>query len=761
VERFPFGLAPVDGSLPAVLPATLAVEAAADENAAAITLSPDLNEAVVTIDQPYELPDGAVVTLQQTTIYRRGNERWLLAPPTAEFWGQWQSAAGPYLTLLFPQRDAEIAQTLVADLNEDIERACTTLADLDCSLDLHLSIRLDDDPATLASLGVTLGALERARESEDILELPTPTLVGLPVGDDAETRGAAYDVLRRGYARHVLAAVIAEATGWECCDDRLLFQVLLEYQLGQLGLLDRPVGAAEYRQVLEAQMRLSDVGRILSRQEDDPGGETPWQARVAVDFLVNAVPDVSVARMQRLITRTSSFNRFLASVWPNSAAGETPPADPETAWWPYAYERSAVAASDEAPVPSPDGDLYLACTSVGATQRPEPSLLFRYLPDEGRWHELYRLDGFIWMTGLRNPDALLLQEFALESEAWQTSLWREGRRTMLFPASTGNYAFSFGQTDPSGEKLVNYAIEPDDGPMMASLVDLGDCDGRCAEEPLPAQPTWSPSGRSILYTGYDAGFPTMLLATSDSRYTLIDSSDSDNDQPLRLAVDGSDELQPVGEGYAPFWLDEATYGYVRHTAGDEPGLSGNTEVVLASLDEPRLQVLISAEELAHLLPEDNRIRRLTIGYVAVHPAQPNTLFIVGLEDLEYRAFVFRYDLTTRVPELRAQLLYGLNHSLSFSPDGRYLVLTGQDRDDATGDDHGALLLHDIAANRTTPFLTRLPFFLASAVYDWSPDGRWLALAMDDNLVALVAPDEGQVEMLPHTAGACTSVAWLE
>ena len=102
-----------------------------------------------------------------------------------------------------------------------------------------------------------------------------------------------------------------------------------------------------------------------------------------------------------------------------------------------------------------------------------------------------------------------------------------------------------------------------------------------------------------------------------------------------------------------------------------------------------------------------------------------------------------------------------HHSQSSSPRGRYLVLTGYGRRSAApGDMSGQLLLHDVAENRTYPFMTLLPFFLPSVVYDWSDDGRLLAMAFEDNLIGIIAPDERSVELLSHGYGNCTSVAWL-
>lgn len=76
-------------------------------------------------------------------------------------------------------------------------------------------------------------------------------------------------------------------------------------------------------------------------------------------------------------------------------------------------------------------------------------------------------------------------------------------------------------------------------------------------------------------------------------------------------------------------------------------------------------------------------------------------------------------------------------------------------------DNGAvLLLHDIAENKTFPFITRLPFFLSSVMYDWTEDSQQMAMVMDNNLIGVIEPDNGLVQVLPHNFGACTSVAWL-
>ena len=86
-DRAPFGLTPAEGSLPVILDPP-DEEAAAGESVADIAFSPDLNEAIVTVNQPFR-QEGTTETivLQQTAVFRRGDSRWLLAPPLEEFWG--------------------------------------------------------------------------------------------------------------------------------------------------------------------------------------------------------------------------------------------------------------------------------------------------------------------------------------------------------------------------------------------------------------------------------------------------------------------------------------------------------------------------------------------------------------------------------------------------------------------------------------------------------------------------------------------------
>ena len=763
-DRAPFGLSPVEGSLPAILPAP-DEEPDAAAHPADIVLSPDFSEAVVTVDQPYTTGDGQTVVLQQTTVFRRGDRRWLMAPPlnVDEFWGEWQTVEGDRLSLIYPQRDADVAIRLADDFDAAIARMCAMLEEIDCSADFYLTVRLDTDPQALADLSTPLGGLRRARTTANILELPAPSLVGLPAGD-AMQQEAGYAALRDGYARHVLGAAIAQAVGWDCCEAAVYFALLLDYQFSQLGLAEAwPVGAADYRRVLDERTTLAGLGSLMSDESpavvDD---DSLWRTRVAIDFLLHSGGGRPAAELQRRLDRARGFNQFARWVLDSAGDGRPVPDDVTQAFWLYALQRAAEAETEAQPI-APDETLYLVCTAPGESEAPETSRLLRYEPAADAWTELYELEGFIWMTPLPGREQMLLQEFALASEAWRTRVWRDGDISTVFvsDANTGESAVSMGQTDPTGTQLLVYTFDPDEGDTRVLMVDLRTCVGNCAATRLAGIPYWSPNSGRALYSGDGRTYPTPLLLVN-GRTVLLDSSEPFVQRPIAIGsgyAEDAASLIDVGVGYSPFWLDDETFGFIRRVNEADTDRADELEIVLATVDDLTPQTILLGSDLEQFLP-DEQPRRMSLAYVTTNPQWPDKLFIVARDSLNDEAFVFLYDIATGRPELRLTLPADFNHSLGFSPDGRYLVLTGTGYQPNDPDSNLApMLLHDIAANRTFPLLARLPYFLPSVVYDWTPDGL-LAVALDENLIGLIDPDRGGVRLLGHNQGACTSVAWL-
>lgn len=766
IDRSPFGLIPTEGSLPVIIPPS-GVETPEGAQTAEIEFSPDLNEAVLTVDHPYRRDTtGETVVLQQTTVFRRGDFRWLLAPPLEEFWGDWVTNEGEYLSLIYPRRDAAIAQRLAQDLDKEIARLCATLEEIECSADLHLTVRLATEPVTLTSLAEPLGAIRRAREREDILELPTPTLIGLPVDDDPQLAEEGYQALIDGYARHVFSAVIAQAVGWHCCEDILVFNYLVDYQLSQLGVMNWPINADDHQRVLDARPRLSTIssyirGRVPLQLSD----QRMWELRAAVDFLVNGIPGTSPAGLERDLDDTSNFNQFLdRAVGASGKDDTTIPDDLDIAWWLYAF-RNAGYSTDEPP-PLPVGEsLFMTCTVTESDRSSDISTLLRYSPDEGRWEELYSAQGYFWSSAMPDPGTLLLQEFSTETESWQTKIWYHDEPVPVHMLDDNRFAMAYGGSDKQGQRTVVYAYTPKTGAIRSFLIDPAECDDDCAATELPGLPFWSPDGQWAIYAGDNRSSPQTSFMIANERHVVLRPNGDYDEMSLTLGPEGAEPDSPklvsIGRGRSPFWLDDQTFGYIRRamTGGllDRVG----EEIVIATIDDHNPEIVLTSADILDFLPEDLPAQRLSLSYVVTHPNYPSRLFIVAQDAAAQRVYAVTYDLNERLSDILLELPANANHSLGFSPDGRYLVMVGQDRRATIPDNNsGVLLVHDFAENRTIPFLARLPFFLPSVIYDWNADGRWLAVSMADGLVGLIAPDSDYVKLLPHEYGACNSVAWL-
>ncbi|MDX1613884.1 MAG: hypothetical protein R3300_06200, partial [Candidatus Promineifilaceae bacterium] len=138
-----------------------------------ISLAPNLISAEVTADYRYlGAGDGHdAIILRQMRIYRRSGDRWLLSPPTADYWGGVGAVGGRYITVQYPMRDAELAERLAADLEGAIAGSCAQLAGLDCPEAVHSTLTLSTDPDVLLRSAEPTYRLEQREE----LLLPTPT----------------------------------------------------------------------------------------------------------------------------------------------------------------------------------------------------------------------------------------------------------------------------------------------------------------------------------------------------------------------------------------------------------------------------------------------------------------------------------------------------------------------------------------------------------------------------------------------------------
>ena len=172
-----------------------------------VDFSPDLNEAEVVTAYSYATNTGygttATVRLHQTSLYRSDKGRWLLVSPGYGFWGDSATSQYPFLTVEYPERDRPIARRLGTDLNAVVNRLCAGSTALDCPAGFRIQLNLVKWSLYLRHM-VGEGPCCFQLSNTDIvnIELPTPTLVGLPVDE------AGYRALYRGYALRVVYALL-------------------------------------------------------------------------------------------------------------------------------------------------------------------------------------------------------------------------------------------------------------------------------------------------------------------------------------------------------------------------------------------------------------------------------------------------------------------------------------------------------------------------------------------------------------------------
>ncbi|MCI0397817.1 MAG: hypothetical protein L0322_23170, partial [Chloroflexi bacterium] len=713
------------------------------------TLSPDLREAVVTATGVYTMDVGNGVTqtvqLQLTSIFRQGSARWLLSPPEEEFWGEMGMTRGTRLTLMYPQRDREIALRLARDLDEKVGEVCTILADLNCPANLFLDVRLETDPSSLLVAADQAIVLEDGRR----LVLPAPTLVGVPVDE------AGYQALFRGYASRVATAVISHQVDWECCRRAPLFRALLARQLEQLALQPWPLSAGDYERLLPRLPRLWQMASTPLDMVED--GQV---AAALIEFLLAEVTDRSVAELERQVASLSATTNWLDVVIPG---GNIDPAL-EAAWLSFVYERSRTTPGNDPPLPLPEEDMVAVCYDVqGSGLDSGLGTLYRFNLATNEWQEEVALGpGFTIMRPLPGDEGLLLQSlpFAEPEESSSLFWWRASELVELYrPLASGQQTFFVGWADPTGRWLLLVILGENEALPQLALVDRQQCRPEtCDLIPLPGWPTWSPDGQQMIAVENWTGEPETDGPGPASATEL-----------LWLPEPGAEAVE-IGQGYAPFWLDNATMGYIRPAAG--PVGENNQEVVtLVAGETGSLRIMITLADLTPLLPPEEVDDDLFIDRVFINPAQPDLVYLIvtdpargpvsdSLGVLETgRSYLFTVEhpagdvgsgarmlLQTLDVGFRSAHFPWFSDQAGFSPDGRWLALAVNN---LFVDGQMALYLYDLEGGRW--WVQPQPFGDSGSPqiwpYDWSADGQWL-LRAEGSMLALLAPAHDYARLIP-------------
>lgn len=716
LARPAFGLAQAGGSLRPI-------------TAAELTVSPDLLTAELTYEEQYTAADDQPVTLRQTAVYRSGRTNWLLTPPDAEFWGEMVTITGTHLIARFPARDTAVIERLLPDLDAHVGELCRT-PDLACPDGLALTVQFAVNPALLAVLQD-----ERVLWQQDVTwrQLPTPTLVGLPMDETG------YALLRRTYANWVLTAVVTEIVDYRCCQGQLYYRALLDKLLSDVGARDWPLTDADYALLLAEDVALDaalvEVRRLWEAPLPTALQQDAWsQAHALVAFALTTglasplelTPGEEVEKWAGPFTVRNAH--LVASILP-----------PSGLWLQFVY-RQAVTSFPAPPIPLPTQQVTLVC--LGAV----------YSYDLTQQMVGVLEDGFTveQMTPLADDSGLLLQgrSGSGTQEKWQAVLWRGGQRYVLYerPYQLDGKIYT---AHLQGERVVLYTQELGNDfwtGLAASYFDINDCAvGECVERPLPGITRWSPDGQRTLVwqpgaddTSFDRFAATVWLG------------DAQGNPQVEVGTDRSFTVQ---------WIDDVRF-LMQYTSVDNPFVP---ELWLGQVDMVTPQRLLTMEELVAVLPAEAQAALARMTVVPI-PGQPALLWLtLRGYDAAHTYYVMLNWQTGELTFHEQPMPQIVLVDFAFSPDGVWAAQqTLTNLTDSTAVSGSMVNLYHVPRQEGWQVANgRMPLLLnrSGQLVDWSLDGRWLVAAAENSL-RLIAPDERYDQYVVTGYPGCTAVAWV-
>ncbi|MBK8901406.1 MAG: hypothetical protein IPM53_09500 [Anaerolineaceae bacterium] len=699
-------------------------------------VSPDLQAVELLYPQGYAItrPDGVTktVTLMQTAVYRAGNTRWLFSPPLEDFWGEWMTQNEGALSLAFPERDQAVAARLAVDLAALLEQMCTGLDDLQCGSDLHVHLRLDNDPESL----IAINDVETILKSGLRLELPTPTLVGLPTDE------ASYDVLYRAYGVELATAVLAHQTEYDCCRHELFFRALRDYQLAQLGLHAWPLNEVMYGQILSGGFDGNMLSHWTRRWEEAPpqflqvwvveDQDPIWkQVYMLVAYLGEQETAVSPTEMMRLMNR-NSYHGWMSEVLQGSYNQALFP----TQFLQHIYDQSQGDQQAKPPIPLPDGAITVVCTDF---QFSEDSRVYAYDLATELWREklsdlelppsayIHTEDGHHFVVNESSYEVpLVTNKYYLATE--EQIVFLEETAVELGEDHFIYYDFLMLET---GSKLLRY--EYNQGDIQSTLRALDCPTADCPEFQASGFLTFSPDGAHAI--------EHMPIGETEDSIAIVESMF----ETTLVSLEG-DLRRPIAEKGMVYWLSNEQYGFLQ--AAEDGWV-----FTAATLTDPVMRPFLYESDL---VAELDGVDTLSLNNVYTVPGSQNLILQAQALPENETTYLFQLRPTDdRASIQQVELLWSGSFSWvrGASPDGRYLVLAESNYTSSSNETSYRLL--DLETlELSEPILSR--GLWAGYGISWSPDGQWFVQSTE-NYLLLHAPAYEYQFYIPYGLGDCLQV----
>lgn len=679
-----------------------------------ITLAPDLLLAELRYEQEYRLttdPSGPTIRLRQTAIYQRGGTRWLRANPLPDFWGETAEQPETYLTVQYPQRDQVMALRLAQDLDEQLATLCRTFPTLDCSADLHLTLQLSPNAKTF----FTLTDLEAIIRNDQVLVLPAPTLIGLPLDE------AGYQAILRGYSVPLVSLAIARLTDYDCCERFIFFRAFLDKELSQLNLQPWPLLTAESYAQIRPDILPIMISRLWNREQIEDEQEWLYVYSLVEFLTAKFSPHTEITEWQKADIAAVNYWE-----WLGAAAG---PIQNRlifnTELMQFVQEQSQRTLL---PIPFPAGALHLNCDADEGYS----SASFQYQFQTGRWSNLSLASSLFQPA----TDGYVAEQFTDESHTIvfvqndEPTVITTTQRTDVFFTGTLSYLRYLGNPTPANRfHFMSYSPLNLLRVPQNWLVNLDECaTGACSPRPLPGVPIfWSPGNQHIIiYRDFSGNDPTANIF---------------------LAAGHGENVRPVATGYQPFWLDNDHFGYFQPNSA-----TGIVDMMFGDVHTGESVLGLSHTELVPLIDDGPADASYFMTWAVARPQSDHQLSLLIIQDrgVTSRYLILNLQWDTGWQQvLDAEIVYDETVLAvpAFSPDGRFQVFTEANQTNAQ------LVVRSMDTQEEQVYRLRVNTGAFFNFPQWSEDSRWLMYASEADIL-LVAPEEAYEWRIPHAYSNC-------
>ncbi len=638
------------------------------------------------------------IRLRVPQFYRQTPSGWVHGNPTLEYWGSWQHRSSKYFAMRYTRRDASVLDGLIPYMDKVLSRVCGPLP---CPPQ-PVYVLFENSPEALARLTDFSYGFD---DHWVVLKLPSPHLIGVPA--DARSR----DELYRMIGTRVVQALVTEASDRRLNFDNFPPRLLLQWELAKAGLAD-PFITPELGQSLVSPLQagtwlsLSSIA-LRARSAAMTSAEDVAMVSLAFAFLEKQMGAGAVERLIPAMQANVMLGDAIRSVWkvnPNSL---------EPAW--LAYLRTQAGLPTQAVPPLPGSQLALLCAP--GTVRPF-SIWLRQVNDA----ELSQIiEGQDISLPEWSPDGKYLA-FLQSGRAFVADA--ETRKIQALQAGP---AYSGIGWLPDGRLRLDLQNAP--GGLRSHVVNLETHEDI---EIFGTNLAWSSDGTRVAYLDL---VPAAGIFLSRQYYSRVLIADSNGRYP-----------EPIGTGSHLAWSpDGRRLAFVSSLAGRTlTGMTLSTllasEIQVADVSSNSVTTLARAQDLA---PASSGNQAEWLGNLAWSPDgsllaaalnQPGGLTLSALD--------------TSTGAVRAQWRGTSARwiSLAWSVDSRYVGFWVVPLTGSVGGTVGVL---NVETGRTVT--------LPGRDFDWSPDGKWLAVPQDPEGVFVITPDLSAMRWLDTPS--CLGVAW--